>query len=182
MHKVFLSILTAITALTVNAQTTPQKPTDAVIKWYSIEEAQALNAKAPRKFFIDMYTTWCGWCRVMDANTFSQPDIIQYMNTYFYPVKFNAEGKDAATFAGQAFKKQQNMQFHDLAIALMQGQMSFPTSIFLYENLQPFTIVPGYLPPEKLRPILVFIAQNYYQKMNFDDFSKQWPDILNQQP
>ncbi|HCC30278.1 MAG TPA: protein-disulfide isomerase, partial [Marinilabiliales bacterium] len=40
------------------------------VKWYTFQEAVALNAKAPRKIMIDVYTDWCSWCKVMDKETF----------------------------------------------------------------------------------------------------------------
>jgi len=178
MRKIFLCFLVCTAALTTKAQTIANAPSTSAVKWYTIEEAQALNAKAPRKFFIDMYTDWCGWCKVMDNKTFSQPDIAQYLNTYFYPVKFDAEGKAPAIFADQTFNYNAQYRCHELAATLMQGKMNYPTVVFLYENLHLLTIVPGYLAPENLRPILVFFAQNHYQNMSWEDFLKQWPDIL----
>jgi len=170
MRKIFISFILAALATTAGAQTT--------VKWLTIEEAQALNDKAPRKIFIDMYTDWCGWCKVMDQRTFSQPDIAEYLNTYFYPVKFNAEGRNPAVFKGQTFNFNPQYRSHELAIALMQGKMSYPTIVYLNEELQILSVVPGFQAPENLRPILVFFAQNYYQRMSWEDFQKEWPKIL----
>ena len=36
----------------------------------------------------------------LDKNTFSNPDVIAYISKHFYPVKFNAEGKDPITYKG----------------------------------------------------------------------------------
>ena len=41
------------------------------VKWYSIAEALQLTSKEPRMMVIDVYTDWCGWCKRMDATTFS---------------------------------------------------------------------------------------------------------------
>ena len=61
------------------------------VKWYTFEEAVELNKKEQRKIFIDVYTDWCGWCKKMDANTFSNPVIAKILNEDYYAVKFNAE-------------------------------------------------------------------------------------------
>ena len=37
------------------------------IKWYSFSEAVELNKKKPKKIFIDIYTSWCGWCSALLA-------------------------------------------------------------------------------------------------------------------
>ena len=62
------------------------------IKWYTFEQAIKLCEKAPKKLMVDVYTDWCGWCKKMDAETFSNAEIAKYVNEHFYAVKFNAEG------------------------------------------------------------------------------------------
>ena len=57
------------------------------VKWYTLEEAQKLNAKNPKKIIIDVYTDWCGWCKKMDQATFGNPAIAKYLNDNYYPVK-----------------------------------------------------------------------------------------------
>lgn len=63
------------------------------IKWHTIEEAIQLASQEPRVIVIDVYTDWCGWCKRMDATTFSDSEVVEFMNKQFYPVKLNAQGK-----------------------------------------------------------------------------------------
>src|SRR3954463_14417926 len=70
------------------------------IHWMTFKEALAKNEKAPKKIFIDVYTDWCGWCKKMDASTFTNDSIIQYMNKNFYAVKLDAETKDTIKYKG----------------------------------------------------------------------------------
>ena len=46
------------------------------INWMTIEQAYALTQKRPKKFVVDVYTDWCGWCKVMDRETFTRPAIV----------------------------------------------------------------------------------------------------------
>ncbi|MDZ7605980.1 MAG: DUF255 domain-containing protein [Cyclobacteriaceae bacterium] len=142
------------------------------VKWYTIEQVQELVKKEPRKIYIDMYTDWCGWCKVMDSKTFTDPKIAKQLNTEFYAVKFDAEGKDPVKFKNQEFKfvPQGSRGYHELAAALMQGKLSYPTSVFLDENLDLISPLPGYYPPEKLDPILQFIGGNHYKTTNYEQF------------
>ena len=50
------------------------------INWVSMDEALALQQKAPKKILIDMYTSWCGPCKMLDRNTFTNKDLIAYVN------------------------------------------------------------------------------------------------------
>lgn len=142
------------------------------VKWYTIEEAQELIKSEPRKIYIDMYTDWCGWCKVMDKKTFTNENVSKRLNSDFYAVKFDAEGKEAVKFREQTFNfvAQGSRGYHELAAALMQGKMSYPTSVFLDENLNLISPVPGYLPPDKLDPILEFIGRDHYKTINYEQF------------
>jgi len=93
---VFLSI----TFLGFKASPTSSEITTTEIKWYTLEEALEAQEKNDKKIFIDMYTDWCKWCKVMDQKTFTDQAVIQYMNENFYAVKFNAEQKEAINFLG----------------------------------------------------------------------------------
>ena len=135
------------------------------IKWYSIEEVTKLNEKNPRKVFIDLYTDWCGWCKKLDQTTFVDPVIVKLLNSEFYAVKFNAESKDPISFGGKTFVNEggKSRNPHQLAVAMLQGQMSYPSAAYMDEDLQLLTAVPGYLTAKDLEPILNFFANDSYK-------------------
>ena len=151
------------------------------VKWFSFEQAVKLNKQHPKKIFIDIYTDWCGWCKRMDKVTFSNPVIAKYLNKYYYSVKFNAETKDTIHFSNYIFvnKETSRRSAHQLAIALLKGKMSYPSSVYMDENSNPITAVAGYLSPEKIEPILYFIKNDYYKKnIKFEDFLKDFHSKL----
>ena len=74
------------------------------INWIEIDRAFEVNEKTPRKIFIDVYTDWCGWCKKMDENTFTNPVIASYLTQKFHAVKFNAEGSKDITYKGKVYK------------------------------------------------------------------------------
>ena len=156
-------------ALNTNLQAQEKKN---LVQWYTIEEVQDLIKKEPRKIYIDMYTDWCGWCKVMDKKTFTNPGVADRLNSDFYAVKFDAEGKDNVVFRDQTFKfvAQGARGYHELAAALMQGKMSYPTSVFLDENLNIIAPLPGYQTPDRLDPILEFIGGDHYKTSNYEQF------------
>ena len=41
------------------------------IKWISLEDAVYLQKASPRNIIMDVYTNWCGPCKMLDRNTFS---------------------------------------------------------------------------------------------------------------
>lgn len=146
------------------------------LKWLTLKEAVELNKKQPKKFIIDMYTDWCGWCKKMDAETFNHPAIAAFINEHFYPVKFNAETKDTIEFKGKKYTNP-NVGFrstHSLALELMNNRASYPTIVYLDEQLNNISAVPGYMTPADIEPVLVFFARNFYKIYPYEQFKKDF--------
>ncbi|MDR6196517.1 DUF255 domain-containing protein [Siphonobacter sp. SORGH_AS_0500] len=153
-------------------QEKPQSPKAAKIEWLTIEEAYARNQKEPRKFMIDVYTDWCGWCKVMDRETFTNPKVVEYVNQKYYAVKLDAEGKNPIKLGSHTFNyiAQGNRGYQELAALLMNGKMSFPTVVFMDETfvqnneLQVIQAVPGFHKAPDFHQIITFFGDNYHKK------------------
>lgn len=152
------------------------------VKWYTFEEAIELNKTEQRKIFIDVYTDWCGWCKKMDATTFNNPGIAKILNEKYYAVKFDAEQKEDITFKGQTFKfvPSGRRGYHELAAALLNNKMSYPSVAYLNEQNQLITAVPGYYTPDRLEPVLKFFAEDAFKSQSFEEYSKQFKSELHQ--
>ena len=141
------------------------------LKWLTFEQAVELQAKAPKKIIIDVYTDWCGWCKKMDKYTYTNEEVIKNLQENYYLVKFNAEQKEEIKFKDKVFKFNPEYKSHELAVSLLNGQMSYPSTVFLDEDLNMLTNVPGYLTPKEMNPILKYFGENIYKKMNWKEYS-----------
>ena len=72
-------------------------------QWMSLEEAVAAQQDEPRKVMMDVYTQWCGPCKMMMRNTFTNADVISYINANYYAVKFDAE-PDPVAYQDRTFE------------------------------------------------------------------------------
>lgn len=159
----------------------PSRGLAQCLRWRSFEESLVENGvrlqmKMPlKKVFIDVYTDWCGWCKRMDAGTFSHPEIVRYMDSAFITVKLNAERTDTVYINDNVFVNRSAAQgqrgSHDLAIQLLQGKMSYPTCTFLDEKGQQITVVPGYMDAKQFEVLLHFVAEEAYKDTSWEDFS-----------
>jgi thioredoxin-related protein len=144
---------------------TNQKPKPEPIKvnWLTYEQAQKLNAQKPRKIFIDTYTDWCGWCKKMDANTLSHPEVAKYLNEKFYAVKLNAESSKLTIYKGKSITER------ELATKIF-GANSFPTTVYLDEKENILQPLPGYLEVAEFDKIIHFFGEDYYTKTDWKTF------------
>jgi thioredoxin-related protein len=175
MKKLINILLIAIFTVSVSISAYAQESRG--IKWYTFQEAMKLNKKHPKKIFIDMYTDWCGWCKKMDASTFKNPVIVKYMNENFYPVKFNAERKDTIDFKGKEYvnpNPRSTRSSHQLAQALLNGRMSYPSYVFMDQDENLITVVPGYHKAPQFEPILHYIATDAYKDIKWQDYMQSF--------
>lgn len=144
------------------------------INWMTMDEALAAQKENPKKIFMDVYTTWCGPCKMLDKNTFSDKSVIEYVNKNYYAVKFNAEGNEPVTYQDftytnpryQEGRKGRNSQ-HLLAHALKVN--AYPTVVFFKENGDLIQAVPGYRTPKQLEIFLKMIHTDDYLKVTTNE-------------
>lgn len=150
------------------------------VNWLTFEEAVKLQEKEPKMMFIDMYTDWCGWCKRMDKTTYENPVVAKYINEHFYAVKMDAEQKEDINYSGRTFKYVANGRkgYHELAATLLQGKMSYPSTVFFNKKMQVLQAVPGYQDAKSFEAILAFFAQEAYLTTQWNNFQKNFKSSL----
>jgi len=110
------------------------------IQWMKFEEAIAANEKNPKMILVDVYTDWCGWCKKMDKETFTDPQVIAHFQKNFYAVKLNAEDTNRSfQFMGKTFTEAQ--------MAASMRVNSYPNFVVIEPGLQNIAQLPGYREP-----------------------------------
>lgn len=180
MKNIILS-LTVIVFLstTVNAQK---------INWMTMNEALALQKKNPKKIMVDVYTNWCGPCKMLDKQTFQNKDVANYVNENFYAVKFNGEGNEAVNFkermfenpnydASKANKRNSSHQFADYL-----GLRGYPTIAFFDEDAQFLYPLTGFYKPNQLEVYLKLFVNNKHKdiktKEDFEEFLNSFKPVF----
>ncbi|OIQ18211.1 thioredoxin fold domain-containing protein [Lacinutrix sp. MedPE-SW] len=178
---IFLAVFTVFTSLTIAAQE---------INWITLEEAVELQKKNPKKIMMDMYTSWCGPCKMLDRNTFANKDVAAYVNKHYYAVKFNAEGNDNVTFKGKAFgnpnydpaKAKRRNSGHELARYF--NIRSYPTIVFLDEKADFIAPIIGYKKPQQLELYLKMFKKDEHVDMDtqekFNAYFKKFEPTFSQ--
>ena len=154
------------------------------INWVTMDEALEAQAKEPKLIFVDMYTTWCGPCKMMDRNTFNNQDVADYINEHYYAVKFNAEGNDVVTFNYQTFtnpdynpaKANKRNSMHEFSRYV--GVKAYPSVVFINTDMEVITTLKSYKTPQGLELFLKVFATGDYLTLrtqeSFDAYSKNF--------
>lgn len=152
-----------------------QRPVSATkLPWMTLEEAASSMQKEKRPILIDLYTDWCGWCKVMDRKTYANKKVTAYLQEKFYSVKLNAEGAQSITWNGKTYRFNPGYKTHDFALYLTGGQLSYPTTVIIpVEDTQPQAI-PGYLEPKDFEPILKYFGEGNFGKVPFNQFHQKF--------
>lgn len=143
------------------------------IQWRTWDEVQELNKKEQRKIFVDIYTSWCGWCKKMDKATFQQDHIAKYINENYYAVKFDAEYKEDINFNGKIYKYVKNGRkgYNELAAEITRGKLSYPTIVFLDEQQKVLQPIPGFQGPDMFEMIMTYFAEDHFKKTPWNRYT-----------
>ena len=158
---------------------TPLPTKEEKTRWLTFEQAVEMQKKEPRKIIVDVYTNWCGWCKVMDTKTFGHDSIAKYMSKNFYTVKLNAETRDTIRYKGKNFVFMPEYRANELAVNLLSGQLSYPTIVFLNEKMEVLTVLKGFQQPPQFDSVLKYFGENNYLKMEWNEFQKKYKSNLN---
>ncbi|MBO6117533.1 MAG: DUF255 domain-containing protein [Bacteroidales bacterium] len=180
-----LSLMLALVCMTLSASSCfSQKENTSKVQWMSVQEAVnqgQKDGKNAKLIFIDCYTSWCGWCKVLDSKSFSNDTIAAILNYYYYPCKFDAEGKDVITIGGETYNpssKEGRGATHELMKVIWEGQRGggYPTMSIRGGDFRPVDCIMGFLGPDELQPALIYYAEGYNKEMSFEKFKSQYAE------
>ena len=139
----------------------------AAAMWLPFDEGMALAAKENRQVVIDFYTSWCHWCKVMDRETFADPEVKKYLAENFVTIRINAESTtEKVKYKGQ--------EMTPVALARAFGVRGFPSLAYLDRTGELVWVVPGFVPAKTFLPFLRYMQMECYnQQMSFEEFMKK---------
>lgn len=148
----------------------------SLVNWLTWEEAAELSKAEPRKFFVDVYTDWCGWCKKMDKATFQNATVAEYLNTHFYPIKFNAEYREEIRINERVYQfvRGPGRNYHQLAAEITFGRLQYPTIVFLDEEFKVIQPIPGFKDPTEMQIIIHYFAGDHHKTTPWTRYREQF--------
>lgn len=164
-----LKLLVLFGAVLVGACAPKPAVNSGELKWMTLDEVAVSMQQQKKPVLIDLYTDWCGWCKVMDKKTYSNKNVSSYLAEKFYAVKLDAETRSAISWNGKTFAYNEGYRTNDFAIYLTRGQLSYPTTVIIPASGVPQAI-PGYMAPAEFELIAKYFGEGNFEKIPFDQF------------
>lgn len=163
LHLLVLFLLLS-TASTVDAQ--------KKIEWLTISEMEQKMAESPRKVLVKIYTENCSFCKKMDEETFNKSFVADYVNEYYYAVALDANTSEEIVYKGETYKYSKNGKFgrHELVVELTKGDLSYPSVVFLDDQLNILQSVSGYKEYPLFQQIMTYYGKDFHKKVPWSSY------------
>ncbi len=138
---------------------------DAAITWHPFNEGVKLAAEKRKHIVMDFYADWCGWCRKMEAEVFSDPEVAKNLRDNYICIRIHTDRDPGETI------KYKNHLLTKQEFSMMLGVQGLPTVVFMDRDGALITKIPGYINRETFLPLLRYIREECYQKkVPFKDY------------
>jgi len=112
----------------------PDQASPRHVRWLDWSDAAFRRAREEGKpILLDISAVWCHWCHRLDSDTYSVPDIVNYIEEHFIPIRVDTDKRPD-------INRRYNMG-------------GWPTTAFLTPEGQ---VIGGgtYIPPDRMRQVL----------------------------
>jgi thioredoxin-related protein len=150
------------------------------INWISLNKALELQKENPKKIMMDVYTNWCGPCKLLDKKTFQNKDVIAYVNKNYYAVKFNGEGNEIINYKGVSYsnpnydKTKANKKNSSHEFSNYMQIRGFPTIAFWDEKSDLIAPLTGFYKPQELELYLKLFLNDKYKEITTQEKFKEY--------
>jgi len=133
----------------------PQTETASKITWHPYDEGLTLAKKLDKHVLIDFTTDWCGWCKKMEKETFSDKEVISLINSNFVAVRVDGDSKDTLNVDGYKITEKD--------LTRMEYRVSgYPAFWFLKSDGSRLGLIRGYQPRDQMMQVLQYVAEYKY--------------------
>jgi thioredoxin-related protein len=129
--------------------------TAAKINWMQFDLGLAKAKKENKHMFVDFTTSWCGWCKKMDAETFSRPEVIKYVNDHFIAAKVIGDSDKELDIEGYKISEK-NLTTGSFKVT------GFPAFAFLTPEGINLGLIPGYRQTDAMMSYFEFVKEKKY--------------------
>jgi thioredoxin-related protein len=120
------------------------------VAWVDYDQGRQESSERTRPLLINFTADWCKFCKKMKAETYTDPDVIAYLNEHYVTALVDTQKQPA--------------------IAQKYFVRGLPTIWFLNSAGERITNLPGYVDAPTFLQVLAFIAEEAYKTQSFADY------------
>lgn len=114
---------------------------ESKIEWKKMSSEIFDQAKSEHKIvLLNLEANWCHWCHVMEDSTYSDPEVIDYINAHFIPVKADQDANPE--------------------LSIRYKEFGWPATIFINEQGEDVVKRAGYISPKYFLKLLKAIVKD----------------------
>jgi len=137
------------------------------IAWNAFDDGLIQAAERDKQVFVSFTAKWCGYCRKMDREVFTDSRVIDMLNEHFVSVRVDGESKKELDVNGYKITEK------NLAVREF-GVRGYPTFWFLESDGSKIGPLGGYVPTETMLEVLTYVQERRYDSTQTEaDSSKQ---------
>ena len=132
------------------------------IQWQNLEKAMKSNPEQ-KNFLVFIYADWCEYCQKTSQTTLLNDSFIHSANNDFIPIKLNANSFETIHILDTDFTYDEESGYHSLPIVLLEGNMEFPSYVFLTPEFTMISKISGHQDDTaSLTKYMNYISSNAY--------------------
>lgn len=130
----------------------------------SLERALKLAPDEGKKILIDVFATWCPYCKRMHSEVYPSDAVQEAISKYFLWVKIDVESDAMVNYHGEEMTEAQFAQ-------ALENQ-NVPTVYFLNDEGAIIGSQPGYLEEAVFSNLLNFVGSDAYLDQSFKEYTE----------
>ena len=132
------------------------------LEWLAFDAATARAKDQKKHLIVDIYTTWCGWCRVMEQQTYADSEVVAYLRENFVLAKVNGESSAKLRWRGEELTERQ--------FARAVGVTGYPATYFMKPDAELLGGMGGFLRPPEFMIYARYVGSRWYEKGKFNAY------------
>lgn len=130
--------------------------------WKPFGEAAEAARSDGDLVLIHAYTVWCGWCRRLDHDVYTDDTVQAYLAEHYEVTRVDIESPETINFFGAQAPMREIGQVFEVR--------STPTTVFFDAEGNYITKLSGYQPAERFLLVLRYVREAAYEMMPFDAY------------
>ena len=149
-------------------------PGEKKLPWLAFDAATQQAKKENKHIIVDVYTTWCGWCKVMDRQTYGNTEVADYLLQNFVLAKVNGESSSKLSWKGKTITERE--------FARAVGVTGYPATYFLKPDAEVIGGAPGFIRATDFIVYAKYVNTRWYEKGTPKEFleSQEQPEQKTQ--